>query len=108
MEFFTDFFTFKELKGGVRAEPLYEVNQAKVTSQPSLVIFFYLFIFYEAFTAQIENSLNSLNSSLSLYVIIFVMVAAVSSDGGCSVFFSWWLQCVHLFLTARILLLFSL
>ncbi len=35
--------------------------------------------------------------------MIFVMVAAVSSDGGCSVFFSWWLQCVHLFLTARIL-----
>ncbi len=27
---------------------------------------FYFFIFYEAFTAQIEKSLNSLNSSLSL------------------------------------------
>ena len=27
---------------------------------------FYFFIFYEAFTAQIKNSLNSLNSSLSL------------------------------------------
>ena len=25
-EIFTDFFTFKELKGGVRAPPLYEVN----------------------------------------------------------------------------------
>ncbi len=43
----------RSLKGGVRAEPLYEVN-------------FLFFIFYEAFAAQIKNSLNSLNSSLFL------------------------------------------
>jgi len=40
----------RRLKGGVRAEPLYEVN-----------------FFYEAFTARIQKSLNSLSSSLSLY-----------------------------------------
>ena len=100
---FTDFSTYlylRSLKGGSKGRALVWSN---------------FFIFYEAFTAQIENSLNSLNSSLyieSIYIervcvcereSIWSVCVCVSCTSVC-VCVCWWVRicvCVDAFWDCR-------